>query len=156
VNMSTVAAVDTAIKNIDAGDGTPAQVTGKIGQSVKDGSFTFVVHSVKCGLTTSGGSLPTEPQGEFCAVNLTVTNHGNKAQSFDALDVKGFIGASKYEADPGASAMANPDSVTILNSINPGNSVKAMVLIDVPAGTQLDTVELHDSLFSTGTSVSVK
>jgi len=154
VNMTTVAAVNTAVKNIDTGQGTPAAVTGKLGQAVKDGSFTFVVHSVKCGIKTSGGSLPSKPQGEFCAVSVSVTNHGSKAQTFDALDVKGFIASSKYEADAGASAMANPN--TFLTSINPGNAIDAIVLIDVPAGKQLDTVELHDSLFSTGTSVSVK
>ena len=156
VNMTTVAAVNTAVKNINTGQGTPAAVTGKIGQAVKDGSFTFVVHSVKCGMTTSGGSLPSKPQGEFCAVNVSVTNHGTKAQTFDALQVKGFIAGSKYEADAGASAMANPNTDTFLTSINPGNSIKAIVLIDVPVGKQLYTVELHDSLFSTGTSVSVK
>ena len=154
VNMTTVAAVNTAVKNIGTGQGTPAAVTGKIGQSVKDGSFTFVVNSVKCGMTTSGGSLPSKPQGEFCAVNVSVTNDGTKAQIFDALEVKGFIAGSKYEADSGASAMANPNS--FLASINPGNSINATVLIDVPVGKQLDTVELHDSLFSNGTSVSVK
>ena len=156
VNVTAVAAVDTAVKSIDTGQGTPAAVTGKIGQSVKDGSFTFVVNSVKCGMKTSGGSLPSKPQGEFCAVNLSVTNHGTKAQLFDASEVKGFIGSSKYEADSGASALANPNTDTFLNSINPGNSINAVVLIDVPTGKQLDTVELHDSLFSTGTSVSAK
>jgi len=156
VNVTTVAAVDTAVKNIDTGQGAPAAVAGKLGQSVKDGSFTFVVHSVKCGMTTSGGSLPSKPQGEFCAVNVSVTNHGTKAQLFDALEVKGFIAGSRYEADAGASAMANPNTETFLTSINPGNSINAIVLIDVPVGKQLDTVELHDSLFSTGTSVSVK
>jgi hypothetical protein len=154
VNMTTVAAVNTAVKNISTGQGTPAPVTGKIGQSVKDGSFTFVVNSVNCGMTASGGSVPSTPQGQFCAVSVNVTNQGTKAQIFDALDVKGFIGGSKYEADAGASAMLDPNA--FLTSINPGNSVKATVLIDVPAGKQLDTVELHDSLFSTGTSVSVK
>ena len=154
VNMTTVAAVNTAVKNINTGQGTPAPVTGTIGQSVKDGSFTFVVNAVKCGMTTSGGSLPSKPQGQFCAVNVSVTNHGTKVQIFDALDVKGFIGDSKYEADPVASAMVNPN--TFLTSINPGNSITATVLIDVPVGKALDTVELHDSLFSTGTSVSVK
>jgi hypothetical protein len=156
VNMTTVAALNTAVKSIDTRQSAPAQVTGKIGQPVKDGSFTFVVHSVKCGLTTSGGSLPSKPQGEFCAINLTVNNHGNAAQPFSALEVKGFIGASKYEADPGASLMANPSTDVFLNSINPGNSINAVVLVDVPVGGQLDTVELHDSLFSTGTSVAVK
>ena len=33
---------------------------------------------------------------------------------------------------------------------------RKLELIDVPAGQQLETVELHDSLFSAGTSVSVK
>src|ERR1035437_4062893 len=60
VNMTTVSAVNTAVKNIHTGQGTPAPVTGKIGQSVKDGSFTFVVNAVKCGMTTSGGSLRSE------------------------------------------------------------------------------------------------
>jgi hypothetical protein len=156
VNTATVTALNTAAKNIDSGQGTPAEVTGQLGQPVKDGSFTFVVHSVKCGMKTSGGQLPSKPQGEFCAVNVTVTNHGTKAQLFDAFEVKGFIAGSKYDADAGASAMANPNTDTFLNSINPGNSIKAIVLIDVPAGRQLETVELHDSLFSAGTSVSVK
>ena len=49
VNTATVTALNTAAKNIDSGQGTPAEVTGQLGQPVKDGSFTFVVHSVKCG-----------------------------------------------------------------------------------------------------------
>jgi membrane-bound ClpP family serine protease len=32
VNMTTVAALNTAVKSIDTGQGTPAQVTGKIGE----------------------------------------------------------------------------------------------------------------------------
>jgi hypothetical protein len=41
--------------------------------------------------------------------------------------------------------MANPNADTFLNSINPDNSIKATVLVDVPVGKQPDTVELHDS-----------
>lgn len=156
VNIAAAAVLDTAVKDIGAGENVPAAVTGKIGQSVKDGDFTFVVQSVKCGMTTSGGSIPSKPQGEFCAVKVSVSNHGKEAQMFDASQVEGFIAASKYEADSGASMMANPNTDTFLNNINPGNSIKAIVLIDVPVGKQLETVELHDSLFSEGTSVSVK
>lgn len=156
VNLAAVAVVDNAVKDIEKGENVPAAVAGKIGKSVKDGDFTFVVKSVKCGMTTSGGTLPSKPQGEFCAVNVSVSNHGKEAQMFDASQVEGFIGASKYEADAGASMMANPDTNTFLNNINPGNSINAIVLIDVPVGKQLETVELHDSLLSEGTSVSVK
>jgi Domain of unknown function (DUF4352) len=156
VNIAAAAVVDTAVKDIGAKANVPAVVTGKVGQSVKDGDFTFVVQSVKCGMKTSGGSLPSKPQGEFCAVNVSVSNHGKEAQMFDASQVEGFIGASKYAANSTASMMANPNTDTFLNNINPGNSIKAIVLIDVPVGKQLETVELHDSLLSDGTSVSVK
>ena len=156
VNAATVSVLDKAVKDVGAGNKGAASVTGKIGQSVKDGDFTFVVQSVRCGLKTSGGALPSKPQGEFCAVSLSVSNHGQKAQMFDASEVQGFIANSKYDADSGASIMANPNTDTFLNNINPGNSIKAIVLIDVPVGKQLDKVELHDSPFSAGTSVSVK
>lgn len=154
VNIAATAALDSAVKEIGAGANDPAPVAGKVGASVKDGDFTFVVQSVRCGVKSSGGVAPSKPQGEYCAVNLSVSNHGKEAQTFDASQVEGFIAGSKYAADSAASAMANPD--TFLNGINPGNSIKAVVFIDVPAGKKLETVELHDSLLSEGTSVSVK
>lgn len=156
IDVVVVRSVDTAVKKVGAGQDTAAPVMGKIGQPVKDGQFTFVVRSVKCGMTTSGGALPAKPQGEFCAVSLSVTNHGDEAQTFDAGQVQGFISGSKYEADEASSAMANPDTEAFGDNINPGNSVEAIVLIDVPVGEQLDTVEVHDSLLSDGTSISVK
>ena len=41
-------------------------------------------------------------------------------------------------------------------AIKPGARSKAFVLFEIPAGKQLDTVEVHDSILSDGTSVSVK
>lgn len=135
---------------------TPAAVTGKIGQPVRDGKFTFVVRSVRCGLSTYGGSLPAMPYSQFCAVSLAITNDGAKLQTFNALQAKGFIAGRKYEADVNASGKASTN--TFLNNvyINPAGSAKAIVLIDVPAGEQLEVVELHDSIFSRGTSVSLR
>jgi hypothetical protein len=156
INAVVVKSIDSAVKNIDNGQKTAAKVTGKLGQPVKDGQFTFVVHSVRCGKKTSGGSLPSKPQGEFCAVSITVSNHAKAAKMFNASQVQGFIAGNKYSPDFAASAMANPSTDNFLSNINPGNSVKAIVLFDVPAGKQLDTVEVHDSLLSEGTSVSVR
>ena len=145
----------TKVKEFEISQRVPATVTGKVGQSVKDGKLTFVVKSVKCGMTTYGASLPSKSLGEFCAVDVSVSNHAKSAMMFEDITVEGFVAGSRYEANSVATATANPKTNALL-SIEPGNLVKAVVLIDVPVGQQLDTVELHDSPFSDGTSVSVK
>jgi hypothetical protein len=40
--------------------------------------------------------------------------------------------------------------------VNPGNSIDAVVSFDVPAGTSVGTMELHDSMFSGGVTVSLR
>lgn len=44
-----------------------------------------------------------------------------------------------------------------LENINPGNTVTdAPLLYDVPPGTVLDRIELHDAFFSEGVDVSLR
>jgi hypothetical protein len=139
-----------------------APVTGKTGQPVRDGQLTFVVRSVKCGMKTYGESLPDETLGEFCVVSISVSNHGQRAKTLDDIKVEGFIAGSRYEANSAATADANadpnakPDPFPVEKPIKPGGLTQIVVLVDVPVGQQLDTVELHDSPFSDGTSVSVR
>ena len=58
----------------------------------------------------------------------------------------------KFSADGGADlALEDNDST----DLNPGLSVDRQVAFDVPAGTVIQTVELHDSLFSGGVKVDV-
>jgi Domain of unknown function (DUF4352) len=142
-------------KVFEAAHNTAAPVTGRVGQSVKDGDFTFVVKSVKCGMTTYAGSLPLGSRDEFCAVEISVLNHGKDAQAFDEGQVQGFIAGRMYEANYKATRLANPNLSAFRRSIRPGSSIQVVVLMDVPVGKQLDTVELHDSILSDGTSVSV-
>ncbi|RSM44161.1 hypothetical protein DMB66_52525 [Actinoplanes sp. ATCC 53533] len=40
--------------------------------------------------------------------------------------------------------------------MNPGNTVKGKLVFDVPEGTKLTSLELHDSLFSDGVQVNLK
>jgi len=148
-------AVDSAVK---AGDKASAvqPLSGKMNTDAKDGSFTFVVNSSECGLKTSGGLLATEPQGQFWKINIKVTNHGDTAGMFDASQVKGVIGQTEYDADVSASISANAKADAFLTNINPGNSITANVMIDIPADKTLDGVELHDSVFSGGVGVAVQ
>jgi hypothetical protein len=62
---------------IKESESAAAPVTGTIGQPVKDGQFTLVAKSVKCGPAYEG-SPPSDPPKEFCKVDLSVFNHGTR------------------------------------------------------------------------------
>ncbi|MGN9785415.1 DUF4352 domain-containing protein [Nonomuraea sp. ZG12] len=83
-------------------------------------------------------------------------NIGNESETFSGgnqklYDTKG----REYEADTGAAIFVD-DSNSFLEKINPGNSVKGLLLYDVPKRVKLDVLELHDSMFSGGVQVKLR
>jgi hypothetical protein len=54
-----------------------------------------------------------------------------------------------------SAAIYLPDSNTFITPINPGNSVVGTLVFDVPVGSTLSSIELHDSAFSDGVSVQL-
>ena len=156
VDVVVLKVLDSKVNAISEALTVAAPVTGKIGQTVKDGDFTFVVKSVKCGRTTSGGVDPSEATDEFCAVDLSVTNGGKDVNTFDDSQVEGFSAGRRHVANSEASMRANSYTNLFPKVVKPGQVLRYVVLIDVPVGEQLDTVELHDSILTDGTSVSVK
>jgi hypothetical protein len=128
-----------------------------LGDKVRDGKFEFTVTKVDCSKARVGGQyLDKKAQGTFCQVSLTVKNIGDEAQTFTgssqkAMDAKG----TEFSNDSEAEIYANQDNSTFLNEINPGNQSKGLVIFDVPKGTKLTRLELHDSPFSGGVTVSL-
>lgn len=133
----------------------PAAAT--IGTPVRDGDFEFTVTTVQRGQTTLGGKyLSTTAQGEFVLVNLTVRNVGNEPGTLFDQNVKLFDSQGReYRADSGAAIYLEGNADVIAQTINPGNQVSGTVVFDVAAGTQLASLDLHDSAFSGGVSVAV-
>lgn len=132
-----------------------AKPASQLGKAVRDGKFEFTVRSVKCGIAVVGDNqfLQERAQGQFCAVQLTVENIGDEPQSMFAdnqyaFDTKG----RKLSANPMAS-MADETSQVLWEEINPGNAVKGKVYFDIPKGSKLTSLELHDSAFSRGVTV---
>lgn len=128
-----------------------------IGDKVRDGKFEFKVTKVKTGVKQVGDSMfGQKAQGQFVMISMTVKNIGDEAQTLDGssqtmFDAKG----RKFSADSGA-AIYLGDSNSFLNDINPGNSVKGVVIFDVPKTVKPVKLELHDSVFSGGVDVSLK
>ncbi|WP_248961128.1 DUF4352 domain-containing protein [Sphaerisporangium perillae] len=128
-----------------------------VGDVVKDGKFAFKVTKVEKGLPQVGeGFTVSKAQGQYVLVHITVKNIGDEAQLFTdsaqkLLDTKD----RQYDAATGAAVMGLENSNAFLKNINPGNSVRGILLFDVPKNFKLRAVELHDSIFSDGVAVTL-
>ena len=149
------AAAKAAADKAAAAKAAAAAAAPQLGKTVRDGKFAFTVTAVKCGIAQvgTGDILVQKAQGQYCRVSLKVENIGDEAQMMFAsnqylFDTKG----RKFSAD--ATANIYDDSAKLMfEEINPGNSIKGFVYFDVPKGTKVSKLELHDSMFSGGVEV---
>ncbi len=126
-----------------------------VGEAVRDGKFEFTVTRLQAGVGNVGGEYGQDAQGQFFLVHMSVKNIGDRAQTFDGADQKLFDrNGSKYSADTAAGLYLD-GSESFLEQINPGNVVDGVVVFDIPKGADPVRIELHDSLFSGGTTVDL-
>jgi hypothetical protein len=151
----TAQLVGQALRAADAAK--TATPTPGIGDAVRDGQFEFVVSDVSCGRSEIvNGILRAQAQGQFCVIEVSVTNTGREARRFADGDQRAYgPGGEQYAADTGAGVVANGDGVAVWNVVNPGNSIHANVVYDIPTTATLSIVELHDSGLSGGVRVSL-
>jgi hypothetical protein len=137
--------------------GGPSEKAVGLNQAVQDGKFEFTVTGVDCSKNTLGADpVSTQAAGVFCLVNVSVANIGNEAQTLDSTSQYGYDAAGKkYSTDTEAAFYLQNAGDTLFEQLNPGTSVDGVLVFDVPAGTQLTTLELHDSMFSGGVTVNL-
>jgi hypothetical protein len=136
--------------------GESANAVG-LNQAVQDGKFEFTVTGVDCSKSSLGAApVATEATGVFCLVDVSVANIGNEAQTLDSTSQYGYDAAGKkYSTDTEAALYLENGGDTLFEQLNPGASVDGVLVFDVPAGTQLTKLELHDSMFSGGVTVNL-
>jgi hypothetical protein len=139
------------------GSGSGGTKTAGLNQPVRDGKFEFTVTGVDCSKNTLGQSgLTTQANGVFCVASMTVKNIGNEAQTLDATSQVGYDAQKrKYSTDTKAEFYLPNQGGALFNQLNPGSSVTGQVVYDVPAGTKLTKLELHDSMLSGGVIVNL-
>lgn len=136
-----------------AGDAAAEEVAVALGQPATVGGVTFTVNSEECGATQVGDdTFGVTAQGTFCFFNVTVLNGSTEPFFFDSSSVTGYLGEAEYSAD-GEAGIYLPDNDAFLEEINPGNTVAATVVFDVPAGAQLDRLELSPGFLSSERAV---
>ncbi|MEN9992835.1 MAG: hypothetical protein RLY83_405 [Actinomycetota bacterium] len=164
IGISNAANGGKSSGSTDTGSNTNTSTTEEkpatpgIGDAAVDGKFSFVVTAVKCGIKSVGSKyLNKKAQGQFCQVSLTVENVGKEPQTMFADNQKLFDGEDR-EFSPDTSAMIymKDGSDAWVKEVNPGNTLKGSLLFDLPAGAEPSKIELHDDVFSSGVTVTLK
>jgi len=111
------------------------------------------VHRPSKTLTDRLGATDTA-EGVYVIVRVDVTNIGYEARTLSATDQ--FLvddSGQRFGTSSATSSLAGAETI-FLEKINPGHTVRdAPLLFDVPAGTTIASIELHNSLSSTGVKV---
>jgi hypothetical protein len=146
VLLGCVAGVVVAV----TGDGT-AVANQNVAQA---GSFAYVVHRVE---TTDVIADPEYPEhnitaaGQFVVVKLTATNVSGGRQTlrtaFDTL----ADGSTEYQVDDAAWRYVGEAA----KDVDPGKSIEAAVVFDVPKGVDPDAIVLRDARFAEGVAVAL-
>lgn len=129
-----------------------------LGTPVRDGKFEFTPTKVTCGIPSVGSQyLAEKAQGQFCVLELTVKNIGDKPQMFSDSAQKAYAGSTEFSSSSSAAikyaSEKGLDASNWLKDINPGNKMAAVVLYDIPSDAKIDKLKLHDSVFSGGVEV---
>lgn len=128
-----------------------------VGDAVRDGKFEFTVTKVKTGVKTIGDEYADQKaQGQYVLVSMTVKNIGDEAQYFDGSSQKLVDTEGRTHSADSEAAIYLDDSNSFLNEINPGNTVKGVVVFDIPKDATPASLELHDSAFSGGVTVALR
>ena len=134
------------------------EVAGK-GTVVQDGKLAFAVLDVRRGVAEIGDTyFGTSPStGAYSLVTLSVRNVSEEAVTFDGSYVVGIDrDGNSIPSDREAQYYANEDNSGMLSTLQPGQEMTTSVAFDVPAGSRLTGVQVHDSVFSRGAIIMFK
>jgi hypothetical protein len=144
----------TVLDALGGNSSTDKSVSGEMGKPATDGEFEFTVTKVTCGMTRLGDGVPKKAQGQFCLVDVAVTNNSTSAEVFSDLSQTAYdTGGAEYAVDSAALVSANKANPAILAPVAPGATARGRLVFDVPVGTKLTTVVLHESMFSAGVKI---
>lgn len=137
-----------------------SETLAKIGEPARDGKFEFVIKNVKCGepsVSVEGIPLSKSASGQYCLVDISVKNIGDKQQIFSESEQK-LLNASgiQYSPDTTATLYNSNNSDVFTSEVNPGITVEGTIVYDIPKDQTPVTGLLHDSAYSNGVKVTLQ
>ena len=119
------------------------------------GAFEVGVTGSECGHTAVGpDDLRQVAKGEFCLVSVVVKNNGGQPALLDggaqqAIDVVGQV----YPVSDQAAVFLNDQQPSLLDEVGAGATVRGVLPFDVPAGTKLSALMVHEAMDGAATRV---
>lgn len=132
----------------------PAISAAGIGQPVVDGPLQFVVDGVRRAQSIPDKYTPEAPQGEFFIVDMTITNVGNQQAEYRSQYQQLIVDGQMLAFADMATYKLTDQQIKV--QLNPGIRIVTSVAFDIPAGTQPDSLEVHEDDFSTGAYVHLR
>ncbi|MFL1432959.1 MULTISPECIES: DUF4352 domain-containing protein [unclassified Nocardiopsis] len=127
----------------DAGGDEDSADSVGVGEPGTIGQWEVTVNGTETAATYGDEEfMQEEAQGEFVIVDMTVSNTGTEATTFDESGVTLIDGEGNSHS---AGSMMSEDSL-FLEQINPGNEASGDVVFDVPEGTEPASLEVEDML----------
>lgn len=119
------------------------------------GDFSFDVTGVRCGVPSIGPSgLEQRAAGQFCLLDLKVTNNGGEPELFDsgAQRIHDTDGVAYAVADH-AAVFLNDEDPNLLDEIEPGETVTGVLPFDLPLDARPGEATLRDGVSAPGVKV---
>jgi len=136
-----------------AAPGAAAPRTPGVGDAVRDGKFEFTVTGTRTAHRLGNDWINTTAGGTFFLVSVTVRNISDEGKTFVSIAQKLHDAEGRdYTADARATLYLWQVG-NLVDRIDPGGSVHATVVFDIPADARPARIELHDSLLSGGVDV---
>ncbi len=128
-----------------------------VNEAVDAGDLQYTVTKVQSGVAKVGDQYAhQEAQGQFVLVSVSVKNTGKSSTTFDSSLAKLYDkDANEYSADSGAAFYANKNTSTFLEQVNPGNTVKGVLVFDIPKDVQPTQLGVRGGFFGSEKKISL-
>lgn len=121
-----------------------------LGEPVEVGDWEITIVSTGERTSQVGDEfLSADAQGEFLPVEVSLTNNGSSAENFFASDfvvVDDQDREFSYSSD--ASIYSGDAGLSILDEVNPGNTLSGYLYFDVAADADIQKVHINDGWFA--------
>jgi hypothetical protein len=124
--------------------------------AVRDGGLEFAVTGRRCGVAELG-EWPTRrrAKGTYCVLDLRVTNVA-RHDALVFMNSQRLVDADGREFPGDEWAWVyNPGSRVFTSTFEPGRTVNGSLVFDVPPGTRVRRLIVHDTPLSAGTSIAL-
>jgi hypothetical protein len=141
-----VGGCDMSATNVDPA--TASSPAARVLGSGTAGAFAVSVTGTECGLATVGPEeLRQSAKGQFCLVSVSVENNGGQPALLDGGAQQAVDAAGRaYPVSDQAAVFLNDQQPSLLDEVGPGATVRGVLPFDVPAGTNLSALMVHESM----------